>query len=214
MKKSITLLVGSLLIGSFTAFSQDAKAILDQLSQKANSYTSMKADFEYQMLNTKDDINDTQKGSIITQGEKYHLNIAGQEIISDGKTMWTVINEAEEVQINNVPEESEMDDEYISPTKILTLWEKGFKYKYDQSTTLNGAAHHVINLYPQNPDGKSYHTIKLFINKSKVEMSKIIIKGKDGTDFIYTIKNFSTNESIPASTFSFNNPDFDVIDLR
>jgi outer membrane lipoprotein-sorting protein len=214
MKKPITLLVGLLLFGTIAVVAQDAKAILDQLSKKAEQYKSMKADFSYQMLNKNDGIDDTQKGSIITQGEKYHLNIAGQEIISNGKTMWTVINEAEEVQVNTVPEESELDEEYISPTKILTLWEKGFKYKYDQSTTFNGQDHHIINLYPQDPEGKSYHTIKLYINKSKMEVSKIIIKGKDGTDFIYTIKNFQTNESIPPSTFSFNNPDYEVIDLR
>lgn len=214
MKKSLILFVSSLFISTMGLVAQDAKTILDQLSEKAEEYSSMKADFSYQMLNQNDGIDDTQMGSIITQGEKYHLNIAGQEIISDGKTMWTVINEAEEVQINNVPESSEMDEEYISPTKILTLWEKGFKYKYDQSTTLNGVAHHLINLYPQNPEGKSYHTIKLYINKGKLEVSKIIIKGKDGTDFIYTIKNFKTNESIPSSTFTFNNTDYEVIDLR
>lgn len=214
MKRFITLLVGLMFFSSLAVIAQDAKAILDELSKKAEQYKSMKADFDYQMLNENDGIDETQTGSIVTQGEKYHLNIAGQEIISDGKTMWTVINEAEEVQVNNVPEENEMDEEYISPTKILTLWEKGFKYKYDQSTNINGQAHHIINLYPQNPEGKSYHTIKLFINKSKMEVSKIIIKGKDGTDFIYTIKNFKTNESIPASTFNFNNPDYEVIDLR
>lgn len=214
MKKPITLLIGLIFFSSAAVFAQDAKAILDQLSKKAEQYKSMKADFNYQMLNENDGIDESQKGSIVTQGEKYHLSIAGQEIISDGKTMWTVINEAEEVQINDVPEKNELDEEYISPTKILTLWEKGFKYKYDQSTTLNGQEHHIINLYPQEPEGKNYHTIKLFINKSKMEISKIIIKGKDGTDFIYTIKNFKTNESIPASTFNFNNPDYEVIDLR
>lgn len=214
MKKLITLLVGLIFLSSAAVFAQDAKSILDQLSNKAEQYKSMKADFSYQMLNEIDGIDDTQKGSIVTQGEKYYLKIAGQEIISDGKTMWTVINEAEEVQINNVAKENELDEAYISPTKILTLWEKGFKYKYDQSIQLNGQEHHIINLYPQKPEGKSYHTIKLFINKSKMEMSKIIIKGKDGTDFIYTIKNFKTNETIPSSTFSFNNPNYEVIDLR
>jgi|SRR5690554_1725987 len=212
MKKQLSILLTLLLGSSILTFGQDAKGILDKLSEKASTYKSIKAVFEYKMLNTMDQIDETQKGSIFTQGEKYHINIASQEIISDGKTVWTVIPEAEEVQINNVPEEDESD--FISPTNILKLWEKGFKYKYDKEATLNGKQVHIINLYPEQPEDKSYHTIKLFINKNEMEPAQIVIKGKDGTDFTYVIKSFETNLVVPKGTFTFNNPAYEVIDLR
>lgn len=209
-----TLLTFIFLFFTLTATkAQDAKQILDKLSKKAASYSSMSATFEYTMKNTNDGIDESQKGSLITQGNKYHLTIAGQEVISDGKTVWTVIPDAQEVQINNVPEEND-DADNISPTNILTLWEKGFKYEYDKEEKLNGKTVDIVNLYPMKPADKSYHTIKLYIDKTKSELNKIIIKGKDGTDFTYHINSFKTNENIPATTFTFNNPKYEKIDLR
>jgi outer membrane lipoprotein-sorting protein len=208
----------SLLIATVQVSGQDAKAkgILDKLSAKTKTYTSMSADFEYTMKNVEEDIEESQTGSLLTQGDKYHLEIAGQKIICDGKTVWTVLDEAEEVQVNDVPDPDETED-YISPTKILTLWEKGFKYKYDKSMTLNGAEVDVINLFPEKADEQSFHTIKIYVNRAKMVVDQIDIKGKDGTDFVYSIKSFKTNEDIAADRFVFsttNNPTYDVIDLR
>ncbi len=212
MKKQLNILL-SILIGLNTySFGQDAKAILDNLSKKTTSYNSIKATFDYNMKNSTDNIDETQKGSLITQGDKYHLNISTHEVISNGKTIWTVLNDVEEVQINDVDDEDEED--YISPSNILKLWEKGFKYKYDKEITLNGVATHVINLYPENPGDKSFHTIKLYVKKAALEPAQIVIKGKDGTDFTYTINTFQTNLNLPANTFTFKKSGYEVIDLR
>ena len=91
---------------------QDPKAqeILDALSNKAAGYTSFSADFEYTLLNKSEGINETQSGSVTMKGkQKYKLEVAGQEIISDGETVWTFIKEVGELQISDVPEESEED---------------------------------------------------------------------------------------------------------
>lgn len=199
------------------AFSQDvkAKAILDDLSKKTKSYSSMSADFEYKMINKTESIDESQNGSLKSKGNKYYLVIAGQKVISNGKLVWTVLKDAEEIQINAVPEEESED--FISPNRILTLWENGFKYKYDQQTTLNGKTVDLINLFPDKVDEQSFHTIKLYIDKTKKEVVKIEIKGKDGTDYAYEIKNFKTNEPLSDEMFEVKPskfPDFDIIDLR
>jgi outer membrane lipoprotein-sorting protein len=214
-KSGITLLV-SLIFTFTTSFGQDVKAkkILDDLSAKTKTYSSMSASFEYKMLNESEGIDENQKGSLTVKGDNYHLEIAGQKIISDGKTVWTVLDEAEEVQVNSVPQGDDVED-FISPTKILTLWEKGFKYGYDSESKLNGAAVDIINLFPEKADEKSFHTIKLYVNKAKKEVDQIVIKGKDGTDFIYSIKEFESNKDIPSANFTFKNTaNYDVIDLR
>ncbi len=197
---------------------QDAKAkgILDKLSNKASSYTSIIADFEYKMENKGDGINESQNGSLETKGEKYKFEIAGQIVISDGKTVWTVLEDAEEVQVNEVPEEDESED-YINPINVLTLWEKGFKYKYDRTISEDGISLDIIDLYPDNPDEKSFHTVKLYVDQKEMIVRKIEIKGKDGTNFTYKIKSFTPNTSIESSHFQFiqsEYPDFEVIDLR
>jgi len=219
MRKIIHFCIVFALIAMSSALqAQDTKAkdLLDQLSKRTATYTSMHADFEYTMKNKAEGVDEKQSGSLITQRDQYHLEIAGQKIISDGKNIWTVLEEAEEVQINVVPEDEESED-YISPTSILTLWEKGFNYKYDQALTMNGKAVEVVNLFPENPKDKSFHTIKLYIDAAKSVVNQIVIKGKDGTDFTYLIQSFKTNENIEPSLFKFlkkDHPDYDFIDLR
>lgn len=218
--RKITLLslVAAFLFTVNPAKAQDpkAKTILDKLKAKTESYSSIQIDFEYNMKNTSEDIDETQTGSLATKNKMYNVDIAGQNIISDGKTVWTVLPEAEEVQINDVPEDDESED-YISPDKLLKIWESGFKYKYDSQTTMNGSAVDVINLYPSTNDDKSFHTIKLFINKARTQIEQVIIKGKDGTDYTYKIVKFTPNKVMGEDTFMFStskNPDYDVIDLR
>ncbi|NQX99476.1 MAG: outer-membrane lipoprotein carrier protein LolA, partial [Flavobacteriales bacterium] len=64
---------------------------------------------------------------------------------------------------------------------------------------------------------KEFHRIALYINKSKNQISKIKIFGKDGSTTVYTIKSFVANAAIPDSKFSFNKttyPKFEIVDLR
>jgi outer membrane lipoprotein carrier protein len=213
MKKIVTITL-SLLI-SAGSFAQEvdskAKGILDQLSASTKAYKTIKAEFKFTLNNNSEAINEVQSGKILIKGENYFLSIAGQDVMSDGKAVYTVLKDAEEVQINNVPDEEE--EEYISPNTIFTLYETGFKYKYlkeDQGM-------HIINLYPKNADEKDFHRIALYIHKEKNQISKITIFGKDSSTSSYTIVSFTTNDVIPASKFTFDtlkNPKYEVVDLR
>lgn len=211
MKKLTTLLFAGLLTFNMNA-QEDAKAkgILDKLSAKTKSYSTIKADFQYTMVNKSEGLNESQSGKIEIKGNSYLLTIQGQDIISDGKTIWTHIKESEEVQINNVSEE---DDEGVSPNKIFTMYETGFKYKFvEEKNNIQ-----TINLYPKNPESKAYHRISLMIDKVKQEITEITMFGKDGTQSNYKIKSFTPNTAISDTHFTFNKskyPNVEIIDLR
>ena len=152
-----------------------------------------------------------QEGSIQIKGDQYFLSIAGQDVISNGKDIYTVLKDAEEVQINNVPEEDE--DGFISPNTIFTLYEDGFKYKYVKEE--NGE--HIINLYPKEVEDKDFHRIVLYINKVKNQISLVKIFGKDGSTTTYNIKSFTANTAIADTKFAFDktkHPHFEIVDLR
>ncbi|MCB9335883.1 MAG: outer membrane lipoprotein carrier protein LolA [Flavobacteriales bacterium] len=211
MKKILTIVTASLLAFTMNA-QEDAKAkeILDKLSAKTKSYTTIKADFTYTMVNKSDGINESQDGKIEIKGNKYFLSIQGQDIISDGKNIWTFLKESEEVQINSI---SEDDDEGISPNKIFTLYEEGFKYKFVEEK--NGIQ--TINLYPKETNEKAYHRISLFIDAAKNQIKEVKVFGKDGTDSSYKIKTFTPNTSISDAHFTFDkskHPNVEIIDLR
>ena len=76
---------------------------------------------------------------------------------------------------------------------------------------------HIINLYPKQADEKEFHRIALFINKAKIQISKVNIFGKDGSTTTYTIKSFVANTAIADSKFTFDktkHPKFEIVDLR
>ena len=127
MKSLFILLIAG--ATGLTAFAQEdtkAKDILDKLSTKTKAYKTIKADFQFTMANKAEGTNESQSGKIEIKGDKYILSISGQDVISDGQNMWTILKESKEVQINEIDEE---DEEVISPNKIFTLYEEGFKYK-------------------------------------------------------------------------------------
>lgn len=191
---------------------EKAKVILDKLSAKNKSYTSISASFVYKMENKDAGINEKQEGSVILKGNMYKLNIAGQEIYSNGSTVWTYIPDADEVQIS---EPNNNDEEGLNPSKIFTMYEKGFKYKYEGSVPRAGKQVSVIKLFPENPAGKPYHSVKMYVDDAKNQIESIEIFNKDGNIFTYELKTFETNKPFAESFFKFDvSQAGDVIDLR
>jgi len=193
-----------------------AQEILDALSNKAEGYKSFSADFEYTLINKAEGINETQKGKVTMKGKnKYKLEIAGQEIMSDGETVWTFIKDVNEVQISDVPEEDEEEGNIMNPANAFHLYKNGFKYKYEGKSTIDEIEADVIKMYPMDPQGKNYHTVIVNINKAKLELVSMIVKGKDGNEYTYRLKNFSPNIEISDSDFEFDEDRADdIIDLR
>ncbi|MDB4533727.1 outer membrane lipoprotein carrier protein LolA [Vicingaceae bacterium] len=212
MKKLFIIALTTLIsLGSFAQeVDTKAKGILDKLSTKTKAYKTIKADFKFTISNKAEGINESQTGKIQIKGDKYFLSIAGQDVMSDGKSVYTVLKDAEEVQINGMPDE---DEEGLSPNTIFTLYETGFKYKYLKEEK----GEHIINLYPKQAEEKEFHRIVLYINKVKDQISRVKIFGKDGSITTYNISAFTTNSAIADSKFTFDkakNPNYEVVDLR
>lgn len=212
MKKLIAIVLTTFFAFNISAQEDaQAKGILDKLSKKTKAYTSIKAVFQYTIINKKEGVNEIQEGSILLKGNKYVLSIKGQDVISDGKTVWTYIKESEEVHINSIS--ADENDGTFSPNKLFTLYETGFKYKFveEKNNIYN------INLYPKDAAAKSFHRIALFIDKLKDQINEVKVYGKDGGEMTYKIKSFTTNTVIADSQFTFDktkHPKVEIIDLR
>ena len=104
---------------------QDPKAgkILDQMSQKYRSMKAFKATFAQTLENPSSKVKETMEGDILVSGPKYRLAVSGQEIISDGKLMWTYLKEVNEVTIT----ETDAEAEAMAPSKIFDMYKKGDK---------------------------------------------------------------------------------------
>ena len=104
-------------------------------------------------------------------------------------------------------------EDAVNPSTIFTLYEKGYKYKFDGED----AVFETISLFPLNPDKKKFHTVKLVIDKTKKQISSLKMMMKDSSVNSYDIKSFTGNAAIPDSDFTFDkktHPGVEVEDLR
>jgi len=197
-------LIVSLFFFSLTALAQNdekSQELLNKMSKEIKSLSSFYMEFSFTMKNaaTGEDTKESGKGYV--KGDKFNASLGDNEIISNGIKIWTVVKE------ENVTYESAADDEdeeSINPIRLMTIWESGFKNKYVKQDKLNGKAVHVINLFPTNPGEVQYHTITLYIDVASSELSKAIMKTKDGTTMSYEIVSFKKNPEIVASKFVYD----------
>lgn len=206
MKNTLFIL---LLVLGVSAFAQDKKAIalLNEVSEKTQSFENIKIRFEYKMLNKAQGINESLDGWLLSKGDKYKLDVAGQQIISDGKTMWTFMESVNEVQINEPMD----DEEGFNPRNFLKSWSDKFKAKILSESGNNV----VIELLPR--ETAAFNKVHVKVDKSIKQLTAITMFDGTGNEFVYAIRDFITNESIPESSFRFNpadHPGIEIIDLR
>lgn len=188
---------------SFATFSQDAKsqAILDKVSSKMKGYKSFYIEFTANIKNSSNGTNSSETGKGWVKGEKFYASYGENTIISNGVKSWTIVKEEKSVYETDANED---DEESMNPKKLMTIWESGFKNKYEKEDKLNNEAVHVINLYPKNAGKVDYHTIVLYISKTTNELKKAVMKAKDGTVMTYTLTKFQANPTVEDSKFVFD----------
>ena len=191
------------IILSFTSFGQDEKSqgILDKLSTKLKGQKSFYIEFSANIKNTTNGTNESETGKGWVKGNKFYASYGDNTIISNGVKTWTVVKEEKSVYETDANED---DEETMNPKKLMTIWESGFKNKYEKEDKLNNEAVHVINLYPKVPAKVDYHTITLYISKATNELKKAVMKTKDGTTMTYTLTKFTSNPTVEDTKFVFD----------
>ncbi len=201
---------------SFDSFSQNdkmAQEILDAVSVKYKSLKSLKATFSIIIENQNDKSKQEQKGTLYLKGSKYKLLIAGQDIVSDGKTRWTYLKDANEIQIDN----QKKDDNTFSPTNIFTIYEKGWQSKYTGEKLNKKITYQSIELIPLDLKSKNVFKVKLMIDKKKKTISSAMIYDKNGSIQTISVGKFTANGANEDINYVFNTsnyPGSEIVDLR
>lgn len=190
---------------------KQAEKLLKNVINKIASYDNFVADLSYTMVNTEMDINEKKTGKIYVSGDKYRIEMSGQTIISDGKTLWTYLEDSQEVMVSNM----EDNDESISPTKILTSYDKNYDARFNKDATYKNSNLKLIDLKPT--EGKNFEKMSVLLNEKKLELENFSVYDKNGNVFTYHIINLKPNVELPADTFTFDPkkyPDVEVVDMR
>jgi outer membrane lipoprotein-sorting protein len=195
-------IVLAILFFSFSIHAQDkkAKALLDEVTAKVKSYQNITLDFKYSLQNVKENINQESKGNVIMKGNMYYLNFMGITKIFDGKKSYTISPEDEEVTISKVDDK---DENAITPSKMLTFFNTGYKYTMDILQDVKGRKIQYIKLIPISTKDQRKE-ILLGIDMQTKHIYNLIEIGKNGTKTTLTVNSFKTNQPISKNQFTFD----------
>ncbi|RQO30208.1 outer membrane lipoprotein carrier protein LolA [Taibaiella sp. KBW10] len=213
MKKALALIVAIVTLSTSMTFAQDAKAkaVLDKLSGKIKGMSSLKANFTFIAKDAKGKTQLNQKGTLMMKGEKYHVTVPAQEMISDGKTMWTYMKKNKEVQIANYSPA----DVTMSPTKLFSgSYANDFNYAYAGQQTINGKVVDIVYLTPKAT--KTFKSVTILVDQSGMVMSGSV-EEKNGSYYTYSLSSVQANAAASDALYTFDKkayPGVEVIDLR
>lgn len=200
MKKIIIAVV---LLMSFNGFAQNsdkAAALLNEVSTKIKGYDNISIDFKYSLKNLSENISQETRGDVVMLGDKYKLNILGATRIFDGKTLYTISPDDEEVTISSDNTENEGS---ITPSKMLSFYEDGYTYAMDIVQNIKGRKIQIVKLTPIDTDSEIKQVL-LGIDAQTKHIYNLIEVGKNGTKTTLTVNSFKTNEPISKTLFTFD----------
>jgi len=199
MKKFTYILI---LLFSFNVIAQDnnAKALLNDVSRKIKSYDNISIDFKYTLENNSENIKQETRGDVVLQGDKYKLNILGITRLYDGEKLYNISPEDEEVTIST---EYSVDENNITPNKMLSFYEEGYTYKMDIVQNIKGRKIQYVKLTPIDSNSEIKHVL-LGIDIQTKHIYNLIEIGKNDTKTILIVNSFKTNEPLSKTLFTFD----------
>ena len=184
----------------------NAEALIRVLVDQIKSHKNVEMTFNYQISPQGGKMGDSQKGHAWLQGEAYKVEMAEEQTISDGKTIWLYLVEEEEVMISNAT-----DGIDNTPLKLLTSLDENYV------ATLTGIdAQGIATIELANPKGQ-YKRVTLKINAKKSELKSADIYLEDGSKAVITVEEMKFNQKLDDKFFTFDtkkHPRVDVIDMR
>lgn len=205
--KKVTFLFLSLFITSitFSQNSEEAKSLLDDVSQQMGSYSNMFISFSQTLSNEEAGINEGDeppiRGEINLQGEKYLLNYLGNKFIYDGNKLYVINNEEKEISITDG--DMSGDDGFIYPSKLLTFYKEGYNFEMGSLKNKQGRKIQFVTLNPIDSDSDIIK-VELGIDAKTKHIYKLIQTGSNGAKTSFTITDFKSNQELPENFFKFD----------
>jgi len=201
MKNIVVLLITIIL--SATAFAQgDTKAeqLLDVVSEKMNTYENIYVEFNYKLHNAEENVNQETRGNVAMKGDLYNVNFLGVNQLFDGKKVYTIISEDEEVNISDVDAE---DAETLTPSKFFSFYKNGFTYSWDLLENMNGRKIQFVKLIPIDSNSE-ISSVLLGVDVKTNHIYRLIETGNNSTVTTLTITKFKTDQPLSSKLFLFD----------
>jgi outer membrane lipoprotein-sorting protein len=200
MKQKMTLL--AFLIGTslFSQNSKPAETLLNEVYAAAQSYKNISVDFKYVLENDSEDIKQETQGDVIMKGDKYVLNVLGITRLFDGKKLYTISPEDEEVTVSS---DNSEDENNMTLSKMMSFYKDGYNYNMDIIQNVKGRKIQFVKLTPIDTNAE-VKDIYLGIDLNTKHIYKLIEIGINGTKTTLIVNSFKTDEPISETLFTFD----------
>ena len=184
----------------------NAETLIRLMVNQVKSHKNVEMTFNYQISPDGKNFGDSEKGHAWLEGEAYKIEMADQQTISDGKTIWSYLIDDEEVMVSNTS-----DGVDNTPLKLLTSLDESYV------ATLTGIDNQgIATIELANPKGQ-YKRVTLKINTKKTELKDADIYMEDGSKVVVNVEEMKFDQQLDSNFFTFDtkkHPKVDVIDMR
>jgi len=202
MKKVILLFIIAI-ISNTIAISQNSKEaekLLNKVSENIKSYSNIYINYTYTLFNSEEDINQTNKGSFVTEDDKWKFVMLDVTRIFDGDKLYTISPDDEEVTIST---QNPDDESTITPNKMLYFYEEGYNFDMDIVQYVGRKKIQYVKLIPMDSDAEIKY-ILLGVDVEFSQIYKVIETGLNDTQTTIAIVDFEVNLPLEESLFVFD----------
>ena len=204
MKKILLLVFVLHTIISSSQVNSDAELLLNKVSENIKNYDNIYINYAYTLKNIEEDINQTNKGSFVTEDEKWRFEMLGVTRIFDGNKLYSISPDDEEVTISSQDPE---DETTITPNKMLYFYEDGYYFEMDEFKFVGDGQFRkkiqYVKLIPQDSEAEIKY-ILLGIDTEFNQIYEVIETGKNETVTTISIVDFEFNLPLDGNLFVFD----------
>ena len=204
MKKILTIVFSLFFIVVHTQNNSEAELLLNTVSSNIKNYDNIYINYTYTLNNIEEDINQTNRGSFVTENNKWRFEMLGITRIFDGKKLYSISPDDEEVTISSINPE---DETTITPNKILYFYEEGYIFEMGSHEFIGNGEFRkkiqYIKLIPKDSESE-IKFISLGIDTEFDQIYEVIETGKNETVTTISIIDFEFNLSLDENLFIFD----------
>ncbi len=203
MKKIILLILGFYTFGN-SQENSDAELLLNKVSDNIKSYENIYINYAYTLQNLEEEINQTNKGSFVTENDKWRFEMLGVTRIFDGEKLYSISPDDEEVTISNQDPE---DETTITPNQMLYFYEDGYYFEMSEYKLVGNGQFRkkiqYVKLIPKDSEAEIKY-ILLGIDTEFNQIYEVIETGKNETITTISIVDFEFNLPLDTNLFVFD----------
>ena len=202
MKKVILLFIIAIVSNTIAISqnSEEAEKLLNKVSENIKSYSNIYINYTYTLFNSEEDINQTNKGSFVTEDDKWKFVMLDVTRIFDGYKLYTISPDDEEVTIST---QNPDDESTITPNKMLYFYEEGYNFDMDIVQYVGRKKIQYVKLIPMDSDAEIKY-ILLGVDVEFSQIYKVIETGLNDTQTTIAIVDFEVNLPLEESLFVFD----------